>query len=92
MPGPLKSKITDQEEAMRIINERKEIFSVDVKGHIDNRYLNDVVKFPPIFMNVDITTNKETIGESMYEYITSNGMKVDKKRKLTQLTDTTHID
>jgi hypothetical protein len=40
-------------------------------------------------MNVDITTNKETTEESMYEYMTSNGMKVDKKeRKLTQLTNT----
>jgi hypothetical protein len=89
MPGPVKSKITDQNEAMKIIKERKEIFSVDVKGHIDKNYLNSVVRFPQIFMNVDITTNKETIGESMNEYMTSNGMKVDKKeRKLTQLTDT----
>jgi hypothetical protein len=56
---------------------------------MDNRYLNEVVRFPPIFMNIYITTNKETIGESMYEYMRSNGMKVDKKeRKLTQLTDT----
>jgi hypothetical protein len=40
-------------------------------------------------MNVDIETNKETIGEIMYEYMTSNGMSTDKKeRKLTQLTDT----
>jgi hypothetical protein len=40
-------------------------------------------------MNVDIITNKETIGESMCEYMTSNGMKVDEKeRKFTQLTDT----
>jgi hypothetical protein len=62
-----------------------------VKGHIDPCYLNEVVRFPPIFMNV-VTTNKETIGESMYEYMTSKGMKVDKKeRKLTQLTDT-HIN
>jgi hypothetical protein len=92
MPGPVKSKIIDQEEAMRIIKERKKIFSVDVKGHIDKNYLNEVVRFPPIFMNVDITTNKETIGESMYEYMIKNGMKVDKKeRKLTQLTDTQGI-
>jgi hypothetical protein len=48
MPGPLKSKITDQNEAMRIIKERKEIFSVDVKGYIDKRYLNEVVRFSPI--------------------------------------------
>jgi hypothetical protein len=61
MPEPLKSKITDQNEAMKIIKERNEIFSIDVKSHIDNRYLNKVVRFPPIFMNVDITTNKETI-------------------------------
>jgi hypothetical protein len=89
MPGTLKRDIKNEEEALRIIKERKEIFSVDVKGNIDNRYLNEVVRFPPIFMNVDIVTNKETIGESMYEYMTSNGMKMDKKeRKLTQLTDT----
>jgi hypothetical protein len=35
-------------------------------------------------MNVDITTNKETIGERMYEYMRENNMKVDRKeRKLT---------
>jgi hypothetical protein len=68
MTGPLKRVIKNQEEALRLINERKEIFSVDVKGHIDNRNLNEVVRFPPIFMNVDITTNKETVGESIYKY------------------------
>jgi hypothetical protein len=89
MPSPLKQVIKNKEEAMKVIKERKEIFSVDVKGHIDPNFLNEVVRFPPIFMNVDITTNKETIGESMYEYMIKNNMKVDKKeRKLTQLTDT----
>jgi hypothetical protein len=40
-------------------------------------------------MNVDITTDEKTIGESTYEYMVKNNMKVDKKeRKLTQLTDT----
>jgi hypothetical protein len=58
------------EESLRVINERKEFFSVDVKGNIDKNYLNEVVNFPPIFMNVVITTNKETIGESMHEYMT----------------------
>ena len=88
MPGPLKQVIKNEEQARKIIEERNEIFSVDVKGYIDPKFLNEVVRFPPIFMNVDITTNKETIGESMYEYMRSNGMKVDKKeRKLTQLTD-----
>jgi hypothetical protein len=68
MPGPLKRVIKNEEVAMRIIKERKKIFSVDVKDHIDNHYLNEVVRFPSIFMNVDIVTNKETIGENMYEY------------------------
>jgi hypothetical protein len=81
MPGPLKRVIKNEEEAMRVIKERKEIFFVDVKGHINPNFLNEVVRFPPIFMNVDITTNKETIGESMYEYMASNGMKVDKKKE-----------
>jgi hypothetical protein len=40
MPGPFKTKITDQNEAMRVIKERKEIFSVDVKEHIDPKFLN----------------------------------------------------
>jgi hypothetical protein len=88
MPGPLK-KVIKNEEARKIIEERKEIFSVDVKGHIDPNFLNDVVRFPPIFMNVDIKTNKENIGETMFEYMKNNNMPTNRKeRKLTQLTDT----
>jgi hypothetical protein len=89
IPGRVKQVVKNQEEALKIINERNEIFSVDVKGHIDPNFLNVVVRFLLIFMNVDIKTNKETIGEIMYEYMTSNGMSTNKKeRKLTQLTDT----
>jgi hypothetical protein len=39
-------------------------------------------------MNVDITTDEKTIGTIIYEYMIKNNMKVDRKRKLTQLTDT----
>jgi hypothetical protein len=40
-------------------------------------------------MNVDIKINKETIGETMYEYMTKNNMSTNRKeRKFTQLTDT----
>jgi hypothetical protein len=88
MPGRDKQVIKNPEEALKIINERNEIFSVHVKGHIDPNFLNDV-KFPPIFMNVDIKTNKEPTGEIMYVYMASNVMSTDKKeRKLTQLTNT----
>jgi hypothetical protein len=48
MPDPLKQVIKNEEEARKIIEERKEIFSVDVKGHIDKHYTNEVVRFPPI--------------------------------------------
>jgi hypothetical protein len=61
MPCPLKAKITDSKEALKVIENRKEIFSVDVKGHVDPIFLNEVVRFPPIFMNVDITTDEKTI-------------------------------
>jgi hypothetical protein len=67
--GRVKQVIKNEEEARKIIEERKEIFSVDVKGHIDPKFLNEVVRFPPIFMNVDIKTNKENIGETMFEYM-----------------------
>jgi hypothetical protein len=64
-----------------------------VKGHIDPDSLNEVVRFSPIFMNVDIKTNKETIGETMCEYMTKNNMSTNRKeRKLTQLTDTMNTD
>jgi hypothetical protein len=43
MPGPLKKVIKNEEEARKIIEERNEIFSVDVKGHIDKSHLNSVV-------------------------------------------------
>jgi hypothetical protein len=59
MPGPLKRVIKNQQESLRVIEKRKEIFSVDVKGHIDPNFLNEVVRFPPIFMNVDITTDEK---------------------------------
>jgi hypothetical protein len=81
MSDPLKEVIKNKEEARKIIEEQKKIFSVDVKGHIDPKFLNEVVRFPPIFMNIDIKTNKENIGETMFEYMR-------KERKLTQLTDT----
>jgi hypothetical protein len=37
---PLKKVIKSEEEARKIIEERKEIFAVDAKGYIDKRYVN----------------------------------------------------
>jgi hypothetical protein len=38
MPGRVKMVIKNHDEALKIINERKEIFSVDVKGHVDPKF------------------------------------------------------
>jgi hypothetical protein len=81
MPGRLKKVIKNLDEALQVISEKKEIFSVNVKGHINNNFLNDVISFPPIFMNVDIKTDGETIGKTMYEYIEANEISRDKKEK-----------
>jgi hypothetical protein len=92
MPGRLTKVIKNLDEALQVINDKKEIFSVNFKGNIDNNFLNDVISFPPIFMNVDIKTNEETIGKTMYEYMEANGISRDtKERRLIQLTDTHNL-
>jgi hypothetical protein len=65
MSGSAKQIVKNQEKTLKIINERYKIISVDTKERINPNFLNDVVRFSPIFMNVDIKTNKETIGEIM---------------------------
>jgi hypothetical protein len=79
------------EQKMEVINGRKELFIVNIKGHIpaekfDNRTpgaVSDfvtVLNFPPVYMNLEITTNRETIGETMYEYMRTNDIPTDKKK------------
>ena len=55
-----------------------QLFVVELKGHIDESHINDFINFPPIFRNIDITTNEETIGSYMYNYLKSNDFPVDK--------------
>ena len=43
--------------------EQGQLFIAEIKGHIDDRYINEFINFPPIFRNIEITTNSETIGE-----------------------------
>jgi hypothetical protein len=38
MPNRLKKVIKNLDEALQVINEKKEIFSVKIKGHIDNNF------------------------------------------------------
>jgi hypothetical protein len=78
-----------KQECNAIINSRDQLFVAEVKGHIDDAYLNDFVNFPPIFRNLTIKTNRETIGSYMYDYMSSNNLKTDHvEKKLTMLLST----
>jgi hypothetical protein len=95
MPGYVKFrlKVTPEKPEIeknirKIINNKKELFIVSLKGHCAD--LNKVINFPPIIRNVDIKINKETVGETTMNYIIDNKMMSANTtvRKLTQLTDT----
>ncbi|KAA6372925.1 MAG: hypothetical protein EZS28_031548 [Streblomastix strix] len=79
----------------RIINSKKrftadgQLFIAEVKGHIDQNYINDYINFPPILRNYEFTTDERTIGSYMYNHMKNNNVKTDQKqRKLTNLTST----
>jgi hypothetical protein len=72
-----------------IINGKKQLFIAEVKGYIDRKYLDKFINFLPIFRNIEIKNDKETIGEYMFDYMVKNKMKTGNiERKLTQLADT----
>ncbi|KAA6377419.1 MAG: hypothetical protein EZS28_027054 [Streblomastix strix] len=65
------------------------LFSAEVHGHIDEDYINYCIDFGPILCSIDITTNKETIGEYMYNRLVQHNLSHDiVERKLTNLVDT----
>ncbi|KAA6383853.1 MAG: hypothetical protein EZS28_020623 [Streblomastix strix] len=65
------------------------LFVAEIKGHTDERYINEVINWGPILRNIDITTNKETTGEFMYNHLVDHQLPHDKtERKLTNLVDT----
>ncbi|KAI5546883.1 CBG23764 family [Trichomonas vaginalis G3] len=94
MPGRLTNVLICESTAQKamalgIIKKKQELFVTEVKGHIDEKYINDYINFLPIIRNLDIVTNEETIGSFMYNYMKTNNILVDQKqRKLTQLAST----
>ncbi|KAA6398613.1 MAG: hypothetical protein EZS28_005858 [Streblomastix strix] len=101
MPAQLIEKITDQDRCKALIYDQNRfsedplvvdkmlLFVAEIKGHIDEKYLNEVINWGSILRNIDITTNKETIGEFMYNYLVNHQLPHDKtERKLTNLVDT----
>ncbi|KAA6388753.1 MAG: hypothetical protein EZS28_015721 [Streblomastix strix] len=101
MPAQLIERITDQDRYQALIYdtnrfsedplvvEKMLLFVAEVRGHIDEDYINYCIDFGPILRNIDITTNKETIGEFMYNHLFDHQLPHDKtERKLTNLIDT----
>ncbi|KAA6401879.1 MAG: hypothetical protein EZS28_002597 [Streblomastix strix] len=67
------------------------LFIAQVRGHIDENYINFCIGFGPIIRNIDIPVNEETIGKYMYKHLVDSNLPRDKiERKLTNLVDTHH--
>ncbi|KAA6404422.1 MAG: hypothetical protein EZS28_000043 [Streblomastix strix] len=101
MPAQLIEKITDQDRYKALIYntnrfandplvvDKMLIFVAEIKGHTDERFINEVLNWGPILRNIDITTNIETIGEFMNNHLVNHQHQHDKtERKLTNLIDT----
>ncbi|KAA6366738.1 MAG: hypothetical protein EZS28_037735, partial [Streblomastix strix] len=75
MPAQLIEKITDYDRCKALIYDTNRfsndplvvdkmlLFVAEIKGHVDEKYLNEAINWGPILRNIDIKTNKETIGE-----------------------------
>ena len=98
MPGKITSSFFIEnkqlkDKAMDLIDNGRQqtdyVFIASVKGYIPEDRINDCVNFPPIIRNLDIKTDKETLGNYMYNYLKSCELTTDKKeRKLTNLLST----
>ena len=99
MPG----KVIDQfeirsreqfDKAMSIIHQTERfssdatLFVAKIKGHIPKEKLNKCINFLPIFRNIPVKMNEETLGEYMIDYwrkVNGGEVKTDKTvKKLTQ--------
>ncbi|KAA6379203.1 MAG: hypothetical protein EZS28_025270 [Streblomastix strix] len=80
-----KNRFTEDEQICQSVP----LFIAQVKGHIDENYINYCINFGPIIRNIDIPVNEETIGKYMYKHLVDNNLPRDKvERKLTNLVDT----
>ncbi|OHS97242.1 hypothetical protein TRFO_36565 [Tritrichomonas foetus] len=52
--------LNDEKDSSQEFNEMP-LFLAEVKGHIDQKYLNEYLEFKPIIRNVNIMNNEETI-------------------------------
>jgi hypothetical protein len=82
----------EKEVRDKLMIQRQRLFIAEINGHIDEEYLNDFVNFPPIFRKLEISLDRETIGDLMYNYLLemNHGKEINKreKKKLTMLLST----
>jgi hypothetical protein len=89
LPAYYRNTITNKDQIRKFISKRSDelVFFVSVVGHCP--ITEETINFPPIIRNIDLTTDRETIGDYTYEYMKEHNLKTDKReRKLTQLLDT----
>ncbi|KAA6356879.1 MAG: hypothetical protein EZS28_047594, partial [Streblomastix strix] len=97
MCGSVNGVINDQIQARKIINstdrftDKGQLFIAQLKGHIDEHYINDFINFPPIFRNLSYQSSKSNIGEYMYDQMQQAGVKTDNSYYLWFLIDDYHF-
>jgi hypothetical protein len=88
-----------QQEMINIIKSQDrfeaygQMFIAEVRGFIDEDYLEEFVNFPPIFRRVKYEITRERIGDYMYDYMFEHGFVKERKtprteEKLTMLLST----
>jgi hypothetical protein len=58
MPGNFKESIVDKEKIMSVINEKKELFVVTLKGCISEEKWEEYINYTPIIRSIEISNNK----------------------------------
>jgi hypothetical protein len=89
----LKDKLIARILSEKRFTEQGELFIAEIKGHIDEKFLDDYVNFPPIFRNIEIDLAKDNIGSYMFDYMVKNNLldpskRIKTERKLTMLLNT----
>jgi len=73
-------------KCLNIINQKANLFIASIKCHIPEENLSKCIHLAPIFRNLEITTDENTLGPYMYNYLKEHDLTRDKKEvKLTTL-------
>ncbi|KAA6380309.1 MAG: hypothetical protein EZS28_024163 [Streblomastix strix] len=69
--------------------DRVTVFVAEVKGHIDYKYINDYINYPPIIRKYKYKTLESVIGDFMHQHMKNNSLKTGgEENKLTVLLST----